>query len=286
MRRTRVLVACAVIAAPFATLSQDASRPESRPPEVVSEPIGPVGAPEAQTPGPTPPAPAPKEEPQSAAEPPRTAAPERPQADEPQAATPPTPAPATPPTPAPATPPTQAPATPPAAPRADIAASAVPPGQWVYTAQYGWVWMPYDGSYTYAPHDGWGDPYMYMYASGYGWGWLAAPWIWGWGPWPAFGVGGPGLYAWYGWGWWRQPWRYGPGYYPGHYGPYRSVPFRPGGAPYGAYRGYGAYGAYGARPGFRPGAPYYGAPGGMRPGAVAPAPGHAPAPRRGFTPHR
>jgi hypothetical protein len=30
-------------------------------------------------------------------------------------------------------------------------AQAVPPGQWVYTQQYGWIWMPYADAYTSVP---------------------------------------------------------------------------------------------------------------------------------------
>ncbi|HET6336641.1 MAG TPA: hypothetical protein VFG30_25635, partial [Polyangiales bacterium] len=44
------------------------------------------------------------------------------------------------------TPGTQLTASPPQAPPVD--------GQWVYTSQYGWVWMPYSQSYTYVPDDG------------------------------------------------------------------------------------------------------------------------------------
>ncbi len=33
-------------------------------------------------------------------------------------------------------------------------------GQWVYTQQYGWVWMPYGDDYTYAPPGG-----THVYAS-------------------------------------------------------------------------------------------------------------------------
>jgi hypothetical protein len=119
----------------------------------------------------------------------------------------------------------------------------VPPGQWVYTSQYGWVWMPYGDAYTYVPPDGAGEPSMYVYYAGYGWTWIAAPWVWGYGPWPWFGAAGPYGFGWYGYGWWRQPWRY------------RYVPRGP--MPYG--RGGGA-------------------PAPVRGGAVAPA---APAPVRG-----
>jgi len=87
-----------------------------------------------------------------------------------------------------------------------------PSGQWVYTQQYGWVWMPYGEAYTYAPPGGYGAPYMYVYTQAWGWEWLAAPWVWGYGPWPYFGVYGPGRFAWYGWGWWRYPgrWHFAP----------------------------------------------------------------------------
>src|SRR6266511_2427957 len=117
-------------------------------------------------------------------------------------------------------------ATPPEPPRAQAPAqqqAPVPPGQWVYTAQYGWICMPYSSAYTYAPPDGYGEPYMYVYYPVYGWTWLAAPWVWGYGPWPAFGVGGPVFFAWYGWGAWRHPWRFT------HFGP-RPAPYWP--APY------------------------------------------------------
>jgi hypothetical protein len=84
-------------------------------------------------------------------------------------------------------------------------------GQWVYTSQYGWIWMPYGNQYTYegTPNDA--NPYSYAYYPSYGWMWLAAPWVWGWGVYPYFGVRGPmgfgwyvGLYhAGYGWGGYR-----------------------------------------------------------------------------------
>jgi hypothetical protein len=89
----------------------------------------------------------------------------------------------------------------------------------VYTAQYGWIWMPYAAGYTYAP-PGAGGPSMYVYYPAYGWTWVAAPWVWGLGPWPAFGVGGPVYFAWYGWGGWRHRWG------PSHLGP-RPFPYRP-----------------------------------------------------------
>ena len=106
----------------------------------------------------------------------------------------------------PAEPPTAQPAPPAeASPPAAVQESESPPGQWVYTSQYGWVWMPYGDPYTFVPSDGSGDPYEYVYAPAFGWEWVVAPWIWGWGPWPFFGDVGPIYFGWYGHGWWRHP---------------------------------------------------------------------------------
>jgi len=84
-------------------------------------------------------------------------------------------------------------------------------GQWVYTEQYGWVWMPYGDTYTHTPPDG-GTPSMYVYYPEAGWCWVIAPWLWGWGPRPYFGFYGPRYYAWWGIG--LGHW-YG---FTGHYG--------------------------------------------------------------------
>ena len=65
------------------------------------------------------------------------------------------------------------------APPAATAPGAFPPGQWVSTSQYGWVWMPYGQNYTYAPTEAGGDPYQYLYSQTYGWRWLPAPWVFG-----------------------------------------------------------------------------------------------------------
>jgi len=86
-------------------------------------------------------------------------------------------------------------------------AQAAGGGQWVYTSEYGWIWMPYGNQYTYegAANDAY--PYSYVYYPSYGWTWLAAPWVWGWGPYPYFGPRGPGGFGWYvglyraGYGW-------------------------------------------------------------------------------------
>ncbi len=57
-----------------------------------------------------------------------------------------------------------------------VAQDDVPPGEWVWTEQYGWVWMPYADAYTAVPPDGYGEPYMYVYGPTFGWSWLVAPW--------------------------------------------------------------------------------------------------------------
>ncbi len=75
-------------------------------------------------------------------------------------------------------------------------------GQWVYTDQYGWVWMPYGDAYSYVPPNG-AVPDMYVYYPAVGWCWLVAPWLWGWGPMPFFGVYGPWHFGWYGHGYGR-----------------------------------------------------------------------------------
>jgi len=70
-------------------------------------------------------------------------------------------------------------------------------GQWVYTGQYGWVWMPYGRQYVDEGIYGANSPYQYVYCVGVGWSWVAAPWLWGWGAYPYFGVWGPSHFAWY-----------------------------------------------------------------------------------------
>src|SRR5262249_60017936 len=77
-------------------------------------------------------------------------------------------------------PPPKTQAQPPAGP-----AQAQPPapadGQWVYTEQYGWVWMPYGSEYVVEPTTAGAQPYEYVYYPTYGWTWLRRPWGWGWG---------------------------------------------------------------------------------------------------------
>jgi hypothetical protein len=91
-------------------------------------------------------------------------------------------------------------------------------GQWVYTSQYGWVWMPYAQAYTHVPATGY--PYMYLYYPAFGWRWSAAPWVFGWGPRPYWGAWGMTRFAWHARPWFRpRPYRgeiirYGGGYHP------------------------------------------------------------------------
>jgi len=116
-------------------------------------------------------------------------------------------------TPAPTQPPPPSPRqipNPPASP-AQVPAPTQPTGQWVYTDQYGWVWMPYGNQYTNVPADG-TAPNMYVYYPAQGWCWMAAPWVWGWGPMPFFGVLGPVRFGWWGNGfghWYGFSGRYG-----------------------------------------------------------------------------
>jgi hypothetical protein len=72
-------------------------------------------------------------------------------------------------------------------------------GQWVFTQQYGWLWMPYGDQYVSTPQATAGVtvyPYAYVYYPAYGWTWLSAPWVWGGGPSIHFSVG-PRYYHWY-----------------------------------------------------------------------------------------
>jgi hypothetical protein len=86
------------------------------------------------------------------------------------------------------------------------ATSAPPPpppsqvaGEWVYTAQYGWVWMPYDQQYTHVIETS-GVAYEFVYYPRFGWRWVLAPWVFALGPRPHF-IHGPGRFAWY-----AHPW--------------------------------------------------------------------------------
>jgi hypothetical protein len=171
------------------------------------------------------------------------------------------------PTQLPPAPPVQPPAPPQGADQQQAQAPGVPaegaaPGQWVYTSQYGWVFMPYGDQYTYEGTAYDESPYSYVYYPNYGWLWLASPWVWGWGPYPNFGVWGPGRFGWYhglfrgGWGWGRYrgggPWNGAGGPRAGYAGAahagvrygaplgghvYRQAPVSPSPGPYGGYHG-------------------------------------------------
>jgi hypothetical protein len=134
-------------------------------------------------------------------------------------------------------------------------------GQWVYTSQYGWVWMPYGTRYTYEGTAADTNPYAYVYYPSYGWTWLVAPWVWGWGTYPYFGVFGASHFAWYrglyraGYGWGRyrggSPGAFRSGYgggWRGYGGGWRGY----GGGYSGGYRG--GYGSGGYRGGSFPAA--------------------------------
>jgi hypothetical protein len=84
-------------------------------------------------------------------------------------------------------------------PEQQPAAAPAVDGQWVYTNQYGWVWMPYSQAYTYVPNEGY--PAMYLYGPTLGWRWVAAPWVLGWGPAPYWGASGRAHFGWY-----AHPW--------------------------------------------------------------------------------
>jgi hypothetical protein len=110
------------------------------------------------------------------------------------------------------------------APTLRAAASGPPEGQWVRTTQYGWLWLPYEPSYTSMAG---GSAYVYAYGPALGWGWVAAPWVQGLGPDPLYGPLGAGRFSWRarpwigaGGGWatrsrWDLGWARGVGH-PGH----------------------------------------------------------------------
>jgi hypothetical protein len=75
--------------------------------------------------------------------------------------------------------------------------TSVPAGQWVYTAQYGWLWMPYDAAYTQVVPDA-ALAYTFAYYPAFGWRWVVAPWVLGLGVVPRWGALGPNHFAWYG----------------------------------------------------------------------------------------
>ena len=121
----------------------------------------------------------------------------QPSAPEPTAP-PPAPAPRTPP------PPSAQPIETPPPPAATVVRGAPPAaaGQWVYTQQYGWLWMPYDQGYTYVV-DNAALAYEYVFYPSFGWRWVVAPWVLGFGLAPHWGALGPGHFAWYARPWFR-----------------------------------------------------------------------------------
>jgi hypothetical protein len=105
--------------------------------------------------------------------------------------------------PAPAAQPLEHPKTEPAAPTPRAAPPPpAPAGQWSYTQQYGWIWIPYDRSYTDVVDDS-ALAYQYVYYPAYGWSWVLSPWVLGFGPAPYWGVFGPARFAWYAHPWFR-----------------------------------------------------------------------------------
>ena len=105
---------------------------------------------------------------------------------------------------APPLPPAQviAPPAPTAPPQAER--GSVPPvdGQWVYTAQFGWVWMPFGPQFVHVPTGG-APPQMFVFYPAFGWRWVVAPWVWGLGPQPFWGVHGSAQFGWWGRGFGR-----------------------------------------------------------------------------------
>lgn len=135
-------------------------------------------------------------------------------------------------TPQPATPPAATPAPPAAAPQATTPEQTTPPaqgtttegtaapaqsapvytgtapppgvpavpaqGQWVYTDQYGWIWVPEGATTVYVQE----QPYVYLYTPVYGWTWYGSPWGPGryyYGPWVHHVWGAPRVWHRGGW---------------------------------------------------------------------------------------
>jgi len=85
----------------------------------------------------------------------------------------------------------------------------LPSGQWVFTQEYGWLWMPYDRMYAQVvenPARRFGYSavaYEYAYYPAFGWRWVVAPWILRIGAVPYCGALGPERFAWYAHPWFR-----------------------------------------------------------------------------------
>ncbi len=92
-----------------------------------------------------------------------------------------------------------------------VAAPPLPSGQWVYTGQYGWLWMPYGQPYTQVVPDA-AVGYMFVFYPRFGWRWVVAPWVLGFGVEPFWGPSGPIYFEWF-----AHPWfRVGTSYHPYH----------------------------------------------------------------------
>ena len=130
-----------------------------------------------------------------------------------------------------------------AQPQPDTPTAESADGQWVYSSQYGWLWMPHAQAYTYVTPAG--APYEYVYYPSFGWQWVYAPWVFGWGPTPYWGSYGRARFAWYAHPWFGRPVYRGGGYRGSGFGGrgYRGSGFGGGG-----YRG-GGFGGGGFRGG-------------------------------------
>jgi hypothetical protein len=133
------------------------------------------------------------------------------------------------------------------APGSQIVVQAQPPpaGQWIYTRQYGWVWMPYGDQYVRAGADS--TAYSYVYYPSSGWVWLSTPWVYGTGPRPYFGHRGYAHYRWY-----PRTWGSAHAYRGGRVRVYGGGGYRDhrwGGGGYHGGRGYGGGGYHGGRGG-------------------------------------
>ncbi len=80
-----------------------------------------------------------------------------------------------------------APKTDTSAPPPPVISGQVPAGQWAYTRQYGWAWMPYGRRFIDQPVPE-ATPLMYLYTPALGWSWVRAPWVGGVGPRPYFSI--------------------------------------------------------------------------------------------------
>lgn len=118
------------------------------------------------------------------------------------------------------------PAPPPPQNAPDASEAPPPTGQWTYTSQYGWLWMPYDQAYTsvYANSD---VAYAYVYYPSFGWRWVSSPWVFGVGPAPYWGARGRVAFAWYAHPWFHSNYRFAySGYHGGNAHPVAQAPAR------------------------------------------------------------